>query len=272
MPSPRRHAFTLVELLVAIGIIVVLVALTIGVGATMANAGKKRATEAALQTLDQMLDAYIQAKGDNPPGLVGVERVRLPDDAVALITPQSPNGYYPLFDGYSKDDEQPVNSIGLFLYEARNASSVQDILSGLDPKFVRSYKPAGTLQPELTTVFDAWGNPIRMVHPRFDDRITDSDRTPGDPGQPVDLTVPNNGFLLGIETQPSVRDNIVLAEVRRNALTGDDYTASPDLIGDSDGGICPSTRPYFYSAGPDGDPSTTEDNVYSATPRFRTPS
>ena len=29
---------------------------------------------------------------------------------------------------------------------------------------------------------------------------------------------------------------------------------------DSDGGVCPGGQPYFYSAGPDGDPSTVEDN------------
>lgn len=271
MPSPRRHAFTLVELLIAIGIIVVLVALTIGVGATMANAGKKRATEAAIQTLEQMLDAYIQSQGGNPPGLVRVENVRLPS---AAGISGSNDGYYPIVDGYSEEDDHIINTVGLFLYEARTVSAVQDILSGLDPKFVRTFQPAGAnpRQPELTTVFDAWGNPIRMVHPRFDDRILANDRSPGDPGQAVDLTVASRGFLVGAELTPSVLNNIVLGEVRRNALTGDDYTASPDLIGDSDGGICPSTRPYFYSAGPDGDPSTTEDNVYSATPRFRTPS
>ena len=35
-----------------------------------------------------------------------------------------------------------------------------------------------------------------------------------------------------------------------------------DLVPDSDGGITSGNRPYFYSAGPDGNPATLDDNVY----------
>jgi hypothetical protein len=37
---------------------------------------------------------------------------------------------------------------------------------------------------------------------------------------------------------------------------------------DADGGLT-TNRPYFYSAGPDGDPSTIEDNVYTVQPQIQ---
>ena len=38
---------------------------------------------------------------------------------------------------------------------------------------------------------------------------------------------------------------------------------------DADGGRPVSGRPYFYSAGADGDPSTLDDNLYNVRPEFR---
>lgn len=257
-----RRAFTLVELLVVIGIIAVLVAITFGVATTVTNSGRQRATEGALGVLDQALDAYVSAQGSNPPAIIRVEPGLLPGNDP---------GYFPLIDGYSEDDQQTVNTVGLFLYEAQSVPAVADMIAGLDAKFVRSYRPGATgaaaLQPELTTVFDGWGNPIRMVHPRFSGQVLDGNRGVGNPGNPVDLTITANGYLVGAELQIQSSD-IILARVRRNALTDADYQADASLTGDSDGGVPPSPRPYFYSAGPDGDPSTIEDNVYSTTPRF----
>jgi hypothetical protein len=37
--------------------------------------------------------------------------------------------------------------------------------------------------------------------------------------------------------------------------------------GQADEGLCPGNRPYFYSAGPDGDPGTRGDNIYLETAR-----
>lgn len=258
-----QRGFTLVELLVAIGIIAILVALTFGVATTVADSGRTRATEGAIGVLDQALDAYVQAQGSNPPALIKVETADMP-------TGNDP-GYYPLFDGFSDDDQRPINTVGLFIYECRSVPAVQDLIAGLDPKFVANYRPGGTtgsaLQPELTTILDAWGNPIRMVHPRFAGEVLDGTRINGDPGSFIDLTDDSNGYLVGAET--FIPDGeIILSRVRRNALSDQDRRTSAELVGDSDGGLPPSPRPYFYSAGPDGDPSTIDDNVYSISPRF----
>lgn len=267
-PDRSRGGFTLVELLVVIGIIIVLVGLTIGVGSSVANSGRQRATEGALQALDQILDTYIQSAGANPPAFVRVPEASLP--ASSLVS-GGRDGYFPLFDGYSDDDQAPVNTVGLFLLEAKSVPATQGIVAGLDPKFVRLYQAreaADALQPELLTVFDAWGNPFRMVHPRFDGVILNSARATGDAGDPIDLGAANTSYLQGSETVYAGNGQIGLERLRRNALKEADFQADRELVGDSDGGVCPSPRPYFYSAGPDGDPSTLDDNVYSTRPRF----
>jgi len=266
--SSDRRAFTLVELLVAIGIIVILVALTVGVGTAVANSGRERATEGALQTLDQVLDAYIQAKGGNPPAFVRVDESAIPTSSLVSA---GKDGFFPLFDGYSEDDERAVNTVGLFLIAARSVPTTEDIIAGLDPKFVRRFQPGATadaLQPEATTIFDAWGNPFRMVHPRFDGEILASSRTTGDPGNAIDIAASSSTYLQGIENRWSGDGQLGLENLRRNALNDADRQQDSTLVGDSDGGICPSPRPYFYSAGPDGDPSTTDDNIYTTRPRF----
>lgn len=266
-------AFTLVELLIVIGIIMILVALTIGVGSSVAEAGRRRATTAALQVLDQTLDKYIDIQGEIPPALAEVPPNKMPsggfsgDDA----------GYYPVVDGVSGADKTPINTVGLYLLEAQDVAGIQDILAGIDQKFVRTYRPmvsergdaqSTETQPELLTVFDAWGNPLRMVHPRFDGVILKSPRAVGEEGAGVKVNEPANGFFVPAELPPNPNRQFVIKSVRRNALGEEDYRSNPDLVGDSDGGICPGPRPYFYSAGPDGDPSTTEDNVYTTEPRF----
>lgn len=267
-PRSVRAGFTLVELLVVIGIIVVLVGITIGVGSSVANSGRQRATEGALQALDQVLEAYIQANG-NPPAFVRVGEADLSDSS---LIGSGNDGFFPLFDGFSEVDEQPVNTVGLFLIEARRSvPAAENIVSGLDPKFVKLFQPGpadDAIQPEALTVFDAWGNPIRMVHPRFDGEVVESTRSLGDPGVAIDLTDSNSPFLQGAETFFSANGQLGLERLRRNALSKADYQTTPGLTGDSDGGICPNPRPYFYSAGPDGDPSTTDDNVYTSRPRF----
>ncbi len=266
--NAARRAFTLVELLVVVGVIVVLVALTIGVGATVANSGKQRATEGALQALDQVLDTYIQAQG-SVPAFVRIGEAGLPDSSP--IGPGQ-DGFYPLFDGLSEDDDQAVNTVGLFLVEARRSvPATEDIVSALDAKFVRRFQPgpaAAAIQPEALTVFDAWGNPFRMVHPRFDGVIVDGTRAVGDAGDGIDLASSDSAFLQGRETVYLSTGQLGLERLRRNALQEADYLQNPGLVGDSDGGICPSPRPYFYSSGPDGDPSTIDDNVYTTRPRF----
>ncbi len=253
----RRNAFTLIELLVVIGIISVLMAISIIVGSRVVSGGKARATADTLRVLDSALADYVNRVG------------RIPDSTARVETNANAGGsvnLFPVFDGrhMGSADEETMNTVGLFLHQAKGTSGVSATIAGVNPKFVRSYDADGAgPQPELTTVFDAWDRPIRYVHPIFDGEWTANERTVGNPGTQVSLKDAAASPIKDI----TVRNDLAVWVLRRNYLTDDDRQATPGMVGDSDGGICPSPRPYFYSAGEDGDPSTIDDNVYTTEPK-----
>ncbi len=284
-----RAAFTLIEILVVIAIIAVLVAITTLVGSAVVDTGKKRATQGVLQSLDSALAAYIDAKGDNPPALVEIPYPLLP----AGIPDASPGDslFFPAIDGRGRESTSgelyEVNSVALFIESAKVVPSTQDIINSINPKYLQNYSPAeAEYFPFLLTAFDGWGNPIRYVHPKFDGIIERERRSLSDAGEPVNIINPNKPFFvrgaLPMEPARSVRLNFV----RRNRLIDADFgdgglsgggglnlggLSDFDLLPDSDGGLTSGNRPYFYSAGPDGNPATIEDNIYLSPPQHADP-
>jgi prepilin-type N-terminal cleavage/methylation domain-containing protein len=254
--SARRHAFTLVELLVVIAIISILIAISLIVGERVVSGGKARATADTIRVLDSALADYVNRVGNIPDPTARVETT-----ANAGTT----DNLYPVFDGrdLGEGDEPVINSVGFFLYQAEGTSGISATIATINARFVRNFDPDGAAgpQPELTTVFDAWDRPIRYVHPFFDGAWTDGDRAEGQAGNPVDLSDEAMSPLKNL-----VPGELQVTQVRRNFLTDADRQATAGLVGDSDGGMCPTPRPYFYSAGGDGDPSTLDDNVYSTKP------
>ena len=161
-----HHAFTMVELLVVIGIIGLLVGLSLVVGSQVMGGAKVRATEETLRVLDQALQEYINAEGDNPPpiyevpGSNAVFPVADARDMTNAFTPPAGSGGLP--------GHQMLNSVGFFYAQASKVSAAKAVLDNLPARYVRMYDPDGTGtgdQPSLMTVFDAWGRPIRYVHP-----------------------------------------------------------------------------------------------------------
>jgi prepilin-type N-terminal cleavage/methylation domain-containing protein len=279
--SQHNRGFTLIELLIVIAIVSLLAAIGIGVGAGMINSGKKTATVGVIQALDQTLDAYIDVKGDLPPALVAVRHNDLPTGLRAQVGNDNP-GFYPAFDGTEGNGELLINSVGYYLYAVQDVAGVQEILAGINPKLIKQYTTSGfgqseggisvgssaSEQPLLLTVFDAWGNPIRFVHPKFDGIVEKNRRTQDTDGEPIRIDREQNGFFVN---PPSGGREMIIFNVRRNKMTADERNEDPDLVADSDGGLCPSARPYFYSSGPDGDPSTTDDNIYTTIPTYIAP-
>ena len=284
------RAFTLVEILVVIAIVAVLVALTTMVGAAVINSGKKKATRGVLETLDEALAIYIDAKGENPPALVEIPFAQLPTSIQNQLT-SGESAFFPAIDGVGREsttgDLDQVPSGALFIQSAKAVPQTQDVINSINSKFIQNYSPNESVYPFMLTPFDAWGNPIRYVHPKFDGIIERQRRTLSEAGEPVNIVNPNKPFFVAGALPLNAPRRVRMNFVRRNRLIDEDFgdaglsgsggglnlgqLSDFDLLPDSDGGITSGNRPYFYSAGPDGNPATLEDNVYLTPPQHADP-
>lgn len=262
-----RSGFTLIELLVVVGIIAVLMGIAIAVGMRVGDSGKVKSTKDLLLALDSIQTAALSGNSNQiMPAYVADPRLTTNrSDKNAML-------WIPVADARAKSgqnggDNLMLNSAALFLWQARQYPEAAKLIEALPTKLMKVIDPDGPEtvspssadesnvvgQPQLITPMDAWGNPIRYVHPTFDGLVQG-----GSGAADAFKAVSNPGLPTGAR--------VLFGEIRRNAIKRGDPVADPTLAADSDGGTCPGDRPYFYSAGPDGDPSTTSDNVYTLQP------
>lgn len=269
----RRNAFTLIELLVVISIIAILVSLTLAAGSKVVSVGRASGTTRALQTLDMSVEEYVQANGSIPPATV----------KDPLDTSKKPKRV-PIVDGIVNDQSSVptglrfMDSTAWYVHQLQaEGSSALAAIQQIDPQLRRvgivkqadARSDSTQTGTRTTRILDVWGNPIHYVHPRFGGIHTG----------------PSAGSLEDtIDVLGGVADDYKFTSLLRDAKSrwiptvGNDgtwrFTADSKEVelatarGASDGGGTSNRRPYFYSAGPDGDPSTIEDNVYTIRPNF----
>jgi len=270
----NRRAFTLIELLIVITIIGLLVGISFSVGGEVIDGGKRTATEQTLRVLDTALSAYKSAKDDLPPVQCvyvaptgGPREVWPMSDLRDMASTAGQRGGQPIVPG----GNQMINSVGFFLYEALKVPQAKAAIDQLPTKFVSTFDidGEGDNQPELVTVFDAWNNPIRFVHPALDGIMPGESETGN-----IDLAAQRLG-------PPPAGTTYAITQVRRNRSEEQQPppVAAQDL-GDGDGARCVGASGYFYSAGPDGKVGVSRDgsgkivedfnadNVYSKAPTF----
>ncbi|MEM1329426.1 MAG: type II secretion system protein [Planctomycetota bacterium] len=282
-----RRAFTLVELLVVVGIVALLASIGLVAGGSVVAGAQVRSTADTIRVLDLALNSYIVDRGALPPAFVQDPRVQTGPalmipvaDARAARAPESSGA-----GGFANGPEQGlpgprmINSVGLVIQQMRAVPATESILAGIDSDRFRRWSPSATpagenadnlTQPAVPTVFDAWGNPIRYVHPAWDGLLIQDPADPvGGRNRPINLLNPNQRpASVPDYSAGNGRDYWVAGSLlRRNNVADGEIEDTVDAA-DSDGGLCVGGRPYFYSAGPDGDPSTIEDNVYTVVPRF----
>jgi prepilin-type N-terminal cleavage/methylation domain-containing protein len=251
----RSQAFTLIEVLMVIVVIAILAVLALTVGAKVAGSAKVSATKERLKQLDSALNAYFKAKGGYPPSYVA-------DPRSGPL--QTGNVVIPIIDGqYIDASSPPLNTVGLFMLQCKGLPEVERAWSTLGTDALREVDPDNTAadpapvfnkQPKLLTVLDAWGRPIRYVHPTFHGYVYEA----GNVLNPIDV---DNLIEPGVSGKQLT---FTISPVLRHPTS-----ASPAKPANADGGLTTGGRPYFYSAGPDGDPSTTDDNVYLNEPSFQ---
>ena len=296
-PSRAQRAFTLIELLIVIAITSILIAISVTVGLGLQSAARARSTKATIQIADTTVQDYYTETGSGLPSLV------VAPNAIPNAPIEERNRVYPMLDGVDledgNDERRRINTMGLFINQLAELG-LNETFTAPDTEIYREIDgdiavepdaPEPDLamgeygrQPSLPTLFDAWGNPLRFVHHALDGIITDetlmnnpteadylANAPVGGTAFPIVETVSPPTFF-GTDRLPAGFQlaDMDIIQVRRNAGVRDaNAELDPTIIGDSDGGSAPSDRPYIYSAGPDGNPATTEDNVYTVLPRFR---
>jgi prepilin-type N-terminal cleavage/methylation domain-containing protein len=274
-----RRGFSLIELLVVIGIIALLIAIVVAVGATVTSGAKQRATLDTIRVLDSSIDSYVASTGAIPRAWIDNPHVAdtvLPVADAVLGAGLSGD---PTLTADSPDRPRLINSVGFYLQQAAQVESANAAIQAIDDKLVAvrsTTDPVGAGdgmnnvgEPGIPTVLDGWGRPIRYVHPAFDGIIEANGRSANTLA----------GAVSPVPLLPSVAASQLPGggsfRLRRNRIMPEEFIELGGQIAtgqrDSDGGQCPGDRPYFYSAGPDGDPATTDNNVYSTTPNFVQP-
>jgi len=294
----ERSAFSLIELLVVIAVIGLLIAVALTIGGAARNGARATATTQTIGVLDSMIEAYSLERGGVPPPYWSDPAATVPTGSLNNTPPRLPIADARGF-GSGSGDDAIINSVGLLLAQMAANPSTSSLVDNLNPEVVQSFDPDGgdpeDSQPELATVYDAWGRPLRYVHPIFDGNQFDIENaqpaqtfelprrttqvTGVGPGGPVTSEV-LTGFRRFAELLPP--SDWVIPTIRRNAETesGDSAVWAAEL--DADGGRTRGGRPYFYSVGADGfagyrmDGSAiqrnfNDDNVYSEAPEFLAP-
>lgn len=252
----HRDAFTLIELLVVIGIIAVLVGIGLAVGLGVINSSRAGTTQNTILMLEGYL-SDLDAAGKEPSEYKAYSR--------------EANGQryeFPVVDGRSSTQGtgKTVPAISsLMRFIAAGDVYLGDSSGrwgGLDSSLVREglIGSVGSEDVRGVELTDQWDNPIRVVHPAYDGGYGDFwNPTTGSTSarNELSLSYPSGGGVTILRLRRSYRP--FNPTDQRDA----------DSIGDADEGICQGERVYFYSAGPDGDPGTREDNVYGSTrPKF----
>ncbi|MBI2760015.1 MAG: type II secretion system protein [Chloroflexi bacterium] len=210
---------------------------------------------------------------------------------------------------FDRDLDPPQPTTALFLVEASKYTGAEALIKSLGTTFVQrtacsawgwvpgvpavsqfdlyAGNDSGVSRPlYVTTVNDAWGRPIRFSHPAFQGGAGAYwDPKPPPDGQGPGLVVRPRLLIGGPQSgqavmnfdrsyQPFTPAFMLNSEGRLEPVPRVDTQgrtirgASP--AGDCDEGRHPAGRPYFYSAGPDGNPGARALNVYvdGARPQF----
>lgn len=254
--SIRHQGFTVIELLVVVGIIAVLAAIAVvGIGKVMngQNRTQSRTVLASVQSMLGEFDRETSLKRQPPhqwnltsnalyPAATALDFWRDTDPTTAgtqgidlVATPTKDLGEdRDSMDG-PRDDVAVVKNTQLAMYMFNQVASVKKMLSAMPQGSLVTIKDAtataGYDEHAVGIPKDAWGN--------------------------VMVLVPASG-LRGVTLADDATTKYVITSVKIYK----DVTAAA-VGGLVNGDLAPGARPFFASPGPDGHLETGDDNLYS---------
>ena len=257
-----RPAFTLVELIVVIGIIILLVALTAAVSTALASRGEQQKTESTLNLLQMALDDWrTTADREISWGNNGSIQVNGVTTAQAFDLQMS---------------RPHLMSVSELLCTVGRSPSAKTILAQIPEEQVARFDPGGSGAPgwlspdpddpdpnagatiadfndladdfpgvEVLVILDAWGTPIRLIHPgRLRYRGLNVAGA-GPPDDPLPDSWPDWTKIGNAPTGQPKEDDGTVFVVDSGSPTG--------LNGmEEHYGMCRNRKICFVSAGPDG--------------------
>ena len=152
-----RRAFTLVEMTIVIGIVILLAGLTLAVSVSVVQGSEIRQTELTIQLLDSAIQEW-QTQADRSVTYGKPDEPFDREESYEILQPNSP------------DESAAILVTKKLLAIIMRPESIRQILAQIDPEFTEHNEfdhddDGTTVEVETMIVSDAWGNPYIAVLP-----------------------------------------------------------------------------------------------------------
>lgn len=254
----NRRAFTVLELVVVIGIILILMSLALTVTSVVLAANDRRSMQSTFLLLDQAIDSWQSQSGRemtagrrvNPTGTPGNPPTSL-EPLDFTLSAAGPSAGFSIYE----ENFPTTYAICVVLERLTASPDSAEIISRMPSSAIRFVPLNGANAVEPLPV--AWP----LSNPQ-----TDPNQMP--PYASVrEIFDPWNRRIGVIFPGRAATKAEVAAAIANPATKGiDSEDGSVRTLDEQSLGVCRNRKMCFVSAGPDGDMGTTADNIYSYEP------
>jgi len=245
----NRRAFTVLELVIVIGVILVLMSLALTVTSVVLAANDRRSVQSTFVLLDQALTSWESQAGRemtdgrraNPPGTPTV-----PDFTLGT------NGPTAGFDIY-EENFNTTYAICVVLERLATSPDSAEIISRLPSTAIRFVPLNGT-------------NAVEPLPTNWTQTTPQQDPNQMPPYASVREIFDPWNRRIGVIFPGRAATKTEVAAAAASPTTIDVEDGSVRTTDEHYLGICRNRKMCFVSAGPDGDMGTTSDNIYSYEP------